>query len=105
VEIAGTSGFTVVISANAGQTITGGAATCYYYACVAWDSTGMKCSTFRWGVCPAALDFTPRTGSRDASSGDYSTPTGYGRVQYVPNAITVSGGTTVAVSITTRKSK
>lgn len=96
------SGYTVVLSAPSGQTITGGSLLCWYYGCVTAGGSGTAC-TRRWMRCPASLDFTPATGVRDAPSGDYITPTGAGRITYVPSSVTVSSGSTVVTTITVRK--
>lgn len=97
-------GFDVVVSANAAQTLTavGSGLLCYYYGAT---STGTGSSaTRRWMRCPASLDCTTfQTGLRDGSCGSYTTPVGFGRVQYVPSAVTVSSGTTVDVTITVRR--
>ena len=102
VDLGGAAGFVVVVSANAGQTITGGSLLCYYLGAVS-GQTLQGGPTQRWMRCPTSLDFTPATGVRDAPSGDYSTPASYGKIKFVPSAITVSGGTTVDVTITVRK--
>lgn len=100
--IDGALGFSVVVSANAAQTITGGSLLCYYYGAVSSGGSGTT-PTRRWMRCPSALDFTPGTSVRDAPSGDYETPVAWGRIAYIPSSVTVSGGTTVAVTITVRK--
>lgn len=105
VDLSGASGYVVVLSAPASQTITGGSLLCYYRGCVAWNSAGNACLTLRWMRCPSSLDFTPGTGVLDAPSGDFSTPAGYGRIKYVPSSVTVSSGSTVTISITARKTK
>lgn len=106
VDISNATGFSVVVSAAAAQTITGGAANCYYYGPVSQVATTQSGTgaTFRWTRCPASLDFTPTTGVRDASSGDFRAAVGVGgsRIKYVPAAITVSSGTTVDVTISVR---
>jgi hypothetical protein len=94
-------GFIVTVTANTGQTITGGSLLCYYYGAV--STAGGNAATKRWMRCPTTLDFTPATGAQDAPSGDFQTLVGYGRIQYVPSSVTVSSGTTVGVTITVRK--
>jgi hypothetical protein len=95
-------GFNVTVSANSGQTITGGSLLCYFYGAVSSSGSGSP-PTRRWMRCPAVLDFTPGTSVRDAPSGDYQTPVGWGRIAYIPSAVTVSGGSTVTVTIAVRK--
>lgn len=96
------TGYTVVVSAPSGQTITGGGLTCHYKG-VVFAGTGVA-RTHRWFPCPTVLNFTPQTGARDASSGDYPASTGVGSVKYVPAGITLSGaGTTVDVTICVRR--
>jgi hypothetical protein len=100
VDISGAAGFVVIVSADLAATLTGGSLLCYYYGAVNVSGTQ---PTFRWMRCPTSLDFTPGTGVRDAPSGDYETPAGFGKIKYMPSAITVSGGTQVDVTITVRK--
>lgn len=100
VDIAGSAGFVVTVSADAAQTITGGSLLCYYYGPVNVSGTQ---PTFRWMRCPTSLDFTPATGARDAPSGDYQPTASVGRVFFMPSSLTVSGGTQVDVTITSRK--
>lgn len=100
-NLANALGYVVVVSAASGQTITGGNLLCYYQGAVA--AGGGNAGTRRWMRCPSTLDFSPATGGRDASSGDFTTPVGFGRIQYVPSSVTVSGGTTVTVTISVRK--
>lgn len=81
-------GFRVTATADSGQTITGGALRCYFFGQV----------TSRWARCPD-FDITLATGGRDAVSVDFEPLVGYGRIHYVPDAVTVSGGTTVVVTL------
>lgn len=101
VDLKNAIGFTVVVSAASGQTITGGSLVCYYYGAV--STAGGDAATMRWMLCPTSLNFTPATGGRDAPSGDYQPLTSFGRIFFMPSSVTVSSGTTVDVTITVRR--
>jgi hypothetical protein len=102
VDLTNAQGFAVVVSAESTRTITGGSLLCYWYVPVTGQtsSTGV---TYRWTRCAAGLDFTPRTGARDAPSLDYEPLVGVSRVAFVTSSVTVSAGTTVDVTIIVRK--
>lgn len=102
VDLTNALGYNVVVSAAAAQTITGGSLLCYFYGPVVASVASGTAPTQRWMRCPSSLDFTPGTGVRDAPSGDFQTPVGFGRIHYVPSSVTVSSGTTVTVTITAR---
>lgn len=104
VDISNAQGFAVVVSAPAAQTITGGSLLCYWYVPVtgAESSTGV---TYRWAQCAAGQDFTPRTGGRDAPSGDYQPLVGVSRVFFRTSSVTVSSGSAVDVTLVVRKPK
>lgn len=89
----------VTLSAESTRTITGGNLRCYVYMPVLEDGSTI---TYRW-LAYSALDFTPATGGRDAASGDKQALTGVGRIIWVPDAITVSGGTTVVTTLAVRR--
>jgi hypothetical protein len=101
VSLVDATGYTVTVSADAAQTITGGSLLCYYYACVDWNSASNVCATSRWTRC-AELDITPSAGLRDPPGYDREVVVGWGRVMYVPN-VTASGGTHVNVTIIARR--
>lgn len=86
------AGYQITITAPSGQTITGGTLECYY----------MSTYTFRWARCSSSMDLTPRTGGRDWTSPNVEVAVGLGRVLYAAASITLSGGTTVDVSIEAR---
>lgn len=104
VDISDAQGFAVVVSADSAQTITGGSLLCYWYVPVTSkdSSTGV---TYRWAQCATGFDFTPRTGGRDAPSADYEPLVGVSRVFFRTSSVTVSGGTTVNVTLVVRKRK
>ncbi len=82
------SGFRVIVSAQAGATVTGGTARCYFFGPV----------TTRWMRCPN-FDVTLTTGVRDSVSVDFHPLVGWGRIYYATDAVTVSAGTTVTVTV------
>lgn len=100
VDLSDALGYAVVVSAASGQTISGGSLLCYYYGAVGSGPGGS--GTRRW-MRAAQFDFTPATSVRDAPSGDFATPAGFGRIHYVPSSVTVSSGTTVDVTIAVRR--
>lgn len=103
ISINGALGFAVIVSADAAQTITGGSLLCYYYGPVSSGAGSGAGVTFDWMRCPTGFDFTPATGARRAASGDYETLVGWGRIAFVPSSVTVSGGTTVSVTVAVRR--
>lgn len=91
ISLTGVTAVRVVISGPSGQTITGGYIDCYY----------RPPSLARWTPC-LTPSVTLRTGSRDAPTFDYEYLVGYGRLRWVPRAVTLSGaGTTVDVTYET----
>lgn len=95
----GNGGVSVVVSAESTRTISGGNMRCYVYLPVSEDGSAV---TYRW-LAYSALDFAPATGQRDAASGDKQVFTGAGRIVWLPDSITVSGGTTVIATLTVRR--
>lgn len=102
VDLTNAAGYSVVVSAASGQTITGGTLLCYYSGSVSANAVSGTAPTQRWMRCPSTLDITPGTSVRDAPSGDFEVLVGFGRLKYVPSSITVSSGSTVDVTITVR---
>lgn len=86
----GASHFQVVVSAVEGQTLSGaGSLHCYYRSTKA----------ARWMRCRSDFDITVNVaGVRDLPSRAFEAFPG-GRIMYVPSGVTVSGGTTVDVTI------
>lgn len=108
VTLSEATGYVVVVSAPAGQTISGGSLLCYYLGVVsapaAGAAPGSSSITTRWMRCDTALDITPTTGVRDYAKPDYTSTAGMGKVKYVPSSITLSGaGTTVDVTVCVRR--
>lgn len=107
-------GYSVTISADRTdggvQTLltVAGTMDCCFYGAVSADATG-KASGFRWMDCHPGLDVAIPSacvsGKRDCALGSYNTPDGYGRVAYVPNAVTVDGGATLTTTVTARRRK
>lgn len=104
ISLDGAEGWSVTVSAPSGQTISGGALTCYFYAPVSSSGIRGAAVTRRWTPCSTLLNVTPATGSRDPPSTNFVTYVRGGRIAYVPAAITLSGaGTTVDVTIEVRR--
>lgn len=101
IDVSSGRGVACVLSAESGRTITGGTMRGYVYMPVDVNEDGTP-KTWRW-FRHAALDWTPATGARDAASGDFQVFTGVGRVAWVTDAVTVSGGTTVDVTMLARR--
>lgn len=91
-------GVSFVVSAPASRTISSGAMRCYVYAPVSVNADG-SVATFRW-MKHTALDLTPATSIRDWPSGDMEALTGASRIIWLPDALTVSGGTGVSLTVT-----
>lgn len=91
-------GIASVLVAPVGQTITGGNLRFVFNGPVSLTLADNTLPTpgFRW-MKFAGLDWTPATGQRDAASGDAVSFVRYGRGIWVPDAVTLSGGTTVDV--------
>ena len=103
-DLTNAMGYDVVVSAENTRTLStvGSGLLCYYLGAVATGSGAA--ATKRWMRCPTSLDCTNfPTGGRDGPCGSFTTPVGFGRVSYVPSAVTVSGGSTVDVTITVRR--
>lgn len=95
-------GVSCVFSAASGQTITGGTFDAYAMVVVTANKDGSP-ATYRWMRYPD-LDFTPTVFTvRDIPTGDKTPYTGIGRVAWLPNAVTLSSGTTVEACYTARR--
>lgn len=91
-------GVNCIVSAPSSRTISSGAMRCYIYAPVLVAADG-SITTARWLAYPG-LDFTPATSVRDAASGDMEAITGVLKIIWLPDALTVSGGTGVVLTVT-----
>ncbi len=91
-------GCAFIVSAPSGQTISSGSMRCYVYAPVDVNKDG-SVATFRW-MKHAALDSTPTASVRDFPSGDLAPTTGALRITWLPDAMTVGGGTGVVLTVT-----
>ena len=87
-DLNGVTGWKLTVSANSGQTLSGGSIACDYYS--PWLS--------RW-VANSDLTFTVPSGKRDATWNDRKPPVPLGRLLCRTVSVTVSGGTDVAVRI------
>src|SRR6185436_1412356 len=91
-------GVNCVVSAPASRTISSGNMRCYVYAPVLVAVDG-SITTARW-MKYATLDWAPTTGVLDSPSGDMEALTGALRIIWLPDAMTVSGGTGVSLTVT-----
>jgi hypothetical protein len=99
VSLAGATHYQVTVSAASGQTLSGaGTLTCYYYGAV--DGSGTR----RWFPCDSTLNVAVnKSGQRDMTSLQFPVGIPSGRLMYVTSGVTVSGGTTVVVTIEVRR--
>lgn len=108
VDLSGAVGYIVTTSADRTdgglQTLLSGTTKCCVYAAVSSGGSGVN-ATKRWMPCSTALDvaLADGAGRRDFSSAEFESVVGAGKVDYVPSAILVDGGTSVSVTITVRK--
>lgn len=106
VDITNAKGITGVLAAESTRTLTGGALRCYAYLPVTSNNNG-EAATFAW-VPHELLDITTVTSTvphRYKPFGDSAALTGVGRLAWLPDAVTVSAGTTVSITYTTRRSR
>jgi hypothetical protein len=92
IDISHCEAVTCILSAAAGQTITSGTMRCYVM--MPTNATGnaeADVTSLRWMKYPQ-LDYTLAGGSRDEPIGDKYTPTGVGRIIWLPDAVVFSGG-------------
>lgn len=92
-------GVSCIVSAPATTTISSGNMRCYIYGPVSANADG-SIATFRW-FAYAALDWAPTASVRDSASGDMEALTGASKIVFLPDAMTVSGGTDVSLTVTT----
>lgn len=91
-SMAGAKKYRVTISAESGQTLSGaGSELCYFW----------NIDLARWARCSTLLDIslTGISGVRDYTATGFIVDVPRGRIFYMPSGVTVSGGTTVNVSI------
>lgn len=102
VDLVGGGGVAGVICAESTRTITGGNLRAYVYMPILETATATDPVTYAWFPY-AALDVTPSTGNRCAATGDKQSWSGFGRIAWVEDDVTVSGGTTITVTYTRRQ--
>lgn len=106
VDITNAKGVTAVLGAESSRTISGGALRCYAYMPVSSNANG-EAASFAW-VPYNALDITTLTSTvahRYKPIGDQLPLTGIGRIAWLPDAVTVSAGTTVTLTYAVRRSR
>lgn len=106
VDISNGQGVTAVLAAESTRTISGGALRCYAYLPVTANRDGTA-ATFAW-VPYNALDITTLTSTvadRYKPIGDQLPLTGIGRIAWLPDGVTVSGGTTVSLCYSARRKR
>jgi hypothetical protein len=106
VDITNAKGVTGVLAAESTRTLTGGALRAYAYMPTVANNDG-SVNTYSW-VPYNAADITPVTSTvadRYFPFGDSAALTGVGRIVWLPDAITVSAGTTVSITYTTRRNR
>lgn len=82
-------GWRVIVSALVGQTLSGGG----NLRCYLWSYTQL-----RWIPAPA-LDIAVTATGRDQTSEDFEVTVPSGRLYYTADAVTVSGGATLVVTL------
>lgn len=106
IDISNARGVTGVLDSGFGHTITAGALRCYVYVPVLSNSIG-DASTFAW-TAYNALDMdalVSTVAERYFPFGDKVAFTGVGRIIWLPDAVTISAGTTVNITLTARRSR
>jgi hypothetical protein len=105
-DISRASGVTGVLIAESSRTLTGGALRCYVYLPDTANANGEP-ATFAWAPYNDLdiTDVTSTVADRRKPFGDKVAYTGVGRICWLPDAVTVSGGTTVSICYTTRRSR
>lgn len=106
VDISNAAGVTAVLAAEATRTITGGALRAYAYLPVSANKNG-EAATWAWvPYNDGDVDTLSSTvADRYKPIGDKLPLTGVGRVVYLPDAVTVSAGTTVTLTYTVRRKR
>jgi hypothetical protein len=106
VSLDGVSGYSVTVSAASGQTLSGGGSVqCCVYKAVSSTGAPGPAPTKRWMACDAAFHFTPAASVRDYTAPEFEALVGGGRLYYRAAAVTTSGGTTLDITIQTRRDK
>lgn len=92
----------VVVGAEATRTLSAGNMRCYVYMPVYEPNLdGGRGVSYAWFPFPS-LDFAIVSGNRYMASGDKEALTGVGRIVWLPDSVTVSGGTTVTATLSVR---
>lgn len=106
VDISGGRGVSCTLDGGSGHTITGGALRCYVYVPVTANKDGTA-ATFAW-TAYNTLDETTLTNTvaeRYHTLGDKQPLTGVGRICWLPDAVTLSAGTSLVICYATRRSR
>lgn len=106
VDITKAYGFSMVLAAEATRTLTSGALRCYVYAPVAADNDG-SASAYAWVPYNDADETTVSStvANRFKTWNERQPLVGVGRVVYLPDAVAVSGGTTVSIVYSIRRTR
>lgn len=106
VDISNAKGVTAVLAAESTRTLTGGALRAYAYLPVTSKANGDP-DVFAWvPYNDGDIDtLTSTVAHRYKPIGDKLSLTGFGRIAYLPDAVTVSAGTTVSLTYTVRRGR
>lgn len=104
VDVTNAIGVAAVLAAESTRTLTGGALRAYAYMPTVANGDGTP-ATWSW-VPHNDADISPLTSTvadRYKPTGDLTSLTGIGRLVWLPDAVTVSAGTTVSVTYSVRR--
>lgn len=106
VDVSKAQGVTCVLDGGSGHTITGGALRCYVYMPITANADGTA-ATYAWTAYNAqdVTTLTSTVAERYKPIGDQLSLTGIGRVAWLPDAVTLSAGTTCTICYSTRQSR
>lgn len=106
VDVTNAAGITAVLAAESTRTITGGALRAYAYLPTVANADGGP-ATWTWvPYNDGDVDtLTSTVADRYKPLGDKLTLTGIGRVVWLPDAVTVSAGTTVTLTYSVRRKR
>lgn len=106
VDITNAAGVTAVLGAESTRTLTGGALRAYAYLPVTSNKDG-SAATFAWVPYNDGdiATLTSTVAHRYKPIGDQLALTGVGRIVYLPDAVTVSAGTTVTLTYAVRRKR
>ena len=93
IDMAGATGWQVILSADAGAATSGGGSVlCYYYATTYASGQPYTTPVQRWTRCKSTtFDVTPVASQRDTISAQFTSSVGVGRLYYLPVAVGTTG--------------